>query len=194
MAYVYVLDPQGRLVGVLSLRELVLADPAQDVDDIMEDDLVTVATGTDEEEVAKIMTKYNLLAVPVLDEERRMLGIVTLDDALEHPPRRLEAPLPPLPLGPAAASDGSAGRAQGGGLRRPGRPRPTLRGAGCAGAPRSPSRGRGDGARPHRRPGPEPAPSGTSGWKRLRPHVAAEGDRRARAPRANASRDSHGGA
>jgi Mg/Co/Ni transporter MgtE len=83
MTYVYVLDLEGKLVGVVSLRELVLADPAQPVEGIMEDDLVTVAAGTDEEEVAKIMTKYNLLAVPVVDGERRMLGIVTLDDALD---------------------------------------------------------------------------------------------------------------
>ena len=79
----YVLDPEGRLAGVLSLRELVLADPAQAVDEIMEDDLVTVAADTDEEEVGRLMTKYNLLAVPVVDDERRMLGIVTLDDALD---------------------------------------------------------------------------------------------------------------
>ena len=83
MAYVYVLDTEGRLAGVLSLRELVLADPTQGVDEIMEDDLVTVAAGTDEEEVGRLMTKYNLLAVPVVDAQRRMLGIVTLDDALD---------------------------------------------------------------------------------------------------------------
>jgi len=83
MSYVYVLDPGGRLAGVLSLRELVLADPAQEVDAIMEDDLVTVAVDTDEEEVGRLMIKYNLLAVPVVDDERRLLGIVTLDDALD---------------------------------------------------------------------------------------------------------------
>ena len=83
MSYVYVLDPDGRLAGVLSLRELVLADPAQAVDAVMEDDLVTVAVDTDEEEVGRLMTKYNLLAVPVVDGERRLLGIVTLDDALD---------------------------------------------------------------------------------------------------------------
>lgn len=83
MAYVYVLDPAGRLVGVLSLRELVLADPALVVDAIMEDDLVTVAADVDQEEVGRLMTKYNLLAVPVVDDERRLLGIVTLDDALD---------------------------------------------------------------------------------------------------------------
>jgi Mg/Co/Ni transporter MgtE len=83
MAYVYVLDEEGSLVGVLSLRDLVLADPAQPVDAIMEDDLVTVDAAADEEEVGRLMTKYNLLAVPVVDAERRLLGIVTLDDALD---------------------------------------------------------------------------------------------------------------
>ncbi len=84
MSYVYVLDPDGRLVGVLSLRELVLADPGQVVDAIMEDDLVTVAADDEEDEVGRLMMKYNLLAVPVVDGERRLLGIVTLDDALDE--------------------------------------------------------------------------------------------------------------
>ena len=83
MAYVYVLDPDGRLAGVVSLRDLVLADLSQVIDGIMEDDVVTVAADTDEEEVGRLMTKYNLLAVPVVDAERRMLGIITLDDALD---------------------------------------------------------------------------------------------------------------
>ncbi len=83
MSYVYVLNDTGSLVGVLSLRDLVLADPAQAVDAIMEDDLVTVDAAADEEEVGRLMTKYNLLAVPVVDAERRLLGIVTLDDALD---------------------------------------------------------------------------------------------------------------
>jgi Mg/Co/Ni transporter MgtE len=50
---------------------------------IMEDDLVEVTAEVDEEEVGRIMTKYDLLAIPVVGEERRLLGIVTLDDALE---------------------------------------------------------------------------------------------------------------
>jgi CBS domain-containing protein len=83
MSYIYAVDAEGRLAGVLSLRELVLADPAQTVAEIMEDDLVTVGVDAEEEEVGRLMTKYNLLAVPVVDEERRMLGIVTLDDALD---------------------------------------------------------------------------------------------------------------
>ena len=83
MTYVYVVDGKGRLVGVLSLRELVLADPADRVDDVMEDDLVVVTAEAPREEVGRLMTRYNLLAVPVVDEERHLLGIVTLDDALD---------------------------------------------------------------------------------------------------------------
>ena len=49
----------------------------------MEDDVVQVTADVDEEEVGRMMTKYDLLAIPVVDEERRLLGIVTLDDALE---------------------------------------------------------------------------------------------------------------
>jgi len=83
MMYLYLVDPDGALAGVTSLRELVLTEPGQDVADIMEDDVVTVAADTDEEEVGRIMVKYDLLAIPVVDAERRLLGIVTLDDALD---------------------------------------------------------------------------------------------------------------
>jgi CBS domain-containing protein/sporulation protein YlmC with PRC-barrel domain len=83
MTYLYVVDPGERLVGVVSLRDLVLAAPDDVMTSIMEDDLVDVTAGADEEEVGRIMTKYDLLAIPVVDEERRLLGIVTLDDALE---------------------------------------------------------------------------------------------------------------
>ena len=83
MSYLYLLDANERLAGVASLRDLVLAPPDQLVDEVMEDDVATVAADTDEEEVGRIMTKYDLLAIPVVDEARRLLGIVTLDDALD---------------------------------------------------------------------------------------------------------------
>jgi CBS domain-containing protein/sporulation protein YlmC with PRC-barrel domain len=83
MTYLYVVDAEERLVGVVSLRDLVVAAPDDVMTSIMEDDLVVVAVDVDEEEVGRIMTKYDLLAIPVVDEERRLLGIVTLDDALE---------------------------------------------------------------------------------------------------------------
>jgi CBS domain-containing protein/sporulation protein YlmC with PRC-barrel domain len=83
MTYLYLLDAEGRLIGVASLRDLVLAEPDRAVAEIMEDDIVDIAADVDEEEVGRIMTKYDLLAIPVVDGERRPLGIVTLDDALD---------------------------------------------------------------------------------------------------------------
>jgi magnesium transporter len=83
MTYIYFDDAQGRLSGVASLRDLVLAEPGRPVTEIMEDDVVVTTAGVDEEEVGRIMTKYDLLALPVVDEQRRLLGIVTLDDALD---------------------------------------------------------------------------------------------------------------
>jgi magnesium transporter len=83
ITYTYVLDEGQALVGVVSLRDLVLADPRQNLDEIMEDDVVAVTADLDEEEVGRRMTKYNLLALPVVDEGQRMLGLVTLDDALD---------------------------------------------------------------------------------------------------------------
>ncbi len=83
MTYLYIVDPEERLVGVVSLRDLVLASPDEDMQAIMEDDLTEVTADVDEGEVARIMSKYDLLAIPVVDEDRRLLGIVTLDDALE---------------------------------------------------------------------------------------------------------------
>ena len=83
MTYLYLLDEEGRLVGVASLRDLVLAEPDRAVAEIMEDDIVDIAADVDEEEVGRIMTKYDLLAIPVVDGDRRPLGIVTRDDALD---------------------------------------------------------------------------------------------------------------
>lgn len=81
--YVYVTDPQGRLLGVFSLSDLVLADPGAPVDSIMHKHPLRVSPGAPREEVLETIAKYNLLAVPVVDEDNRLLGIVTSDDALE---------------------------------------------------------------------------------------------------------------
>lgn len=81
--YVYVTEPGGRLVGVFSLQDLVLAKPQTPVDDFMHDRFVSVHPSASQEEVAEIVAKYNLLAVPVVDEEGVMHGIVTADDALD---------------------------------------------------------------------------------------------------------------
>ncbi|MEJ2599967.1 MAG: CBS domain-containing protein [Anaerolineales bacterium] len=81
--YIYVQDSDGRLVGIFSLRELVLSKPDTPVSDFMETRVVTVDLEDSQEECAQVISKYNLLAVPVVDPVGRMQGIVTADDALD---------------------------------------------------------------------------------------------------------------
>jgi magnesium transporter len=81
--YLYVLDSYDKLVGVLSLRTLVLAQSGTRLHDIMFDDLITALPDESEADVADGISKYNLLAMPVVNEHGRMLGIVTFDDALD---------------------------------------------------------------------------------------------------------------
>jgi CBS domain-containing protein len=81
--YVYVVNAENRLVGVFSLRELVLAQPETSVADFMERRVVVVQLLDPQEKVAQIVAKYNLLAVPVVDDSGRLHGIVTADDALD---------------------------------------------------------------------------------------------------------------
>ena len=81
--YVYVLDGDGRLVGVLSLRDLIVARPETRIADVMIDEPVAVRALEPAESVAETIAHYNLLAVPVVDDERRLVGIVTVDDAID---------------------------------------------------------------------------------------------------------------
>jgi magnesium transporter len=81
--YAYVLDPGMRLLGVVSFRELFAAPPEQLVRDIMHTDLVTVTEETDQEAVAHLFRKEGLLAIPVVDADGRMKGVVTADDVVE---------------------------------------------------------------------------------------------------------------
>ncbi|MDO9289003.1 MAG: CBS domain-containing protein [Thermodesulfovibrionales bacterium] len=81
--YIYVLDKDEKLVGVTSLRELLLAEPDCLIADIMETNLKTVSPGEDEMVAAGIISKYNLLALPVVDEDGYMHGIVTVDDIID---------------------------------------------------------------------------------------------------------------
>ena len=81
--YVYTLDPAGALTGVLSLRTLIVADRDARLSDLAYRDVVWVAPDVDQEDVADEMAKYDLVAVPVCDENRHVLGIVTVDDALD---------------------------------------------------------------------------------------------------------------
>jgi magnesium transporter len=79
----YVTDGQRRLTGILSLRDLVTADPEDRIGDVMTRDVVSVSTDTDQEEVARAIQRYDFLAVPVVDREQRLVGIVTVDDVID---------------------------------------------------------------------------------------------------------------
>jgi magnesium transporter len=81
--YVYVLDDQRKLLGVLSLRDLILAPRQALVRDIMDKEAVTVRADDDREQVAQVMARYDLLAIPVTDAEGRLVGIVTHDDVMD---------------------------------------------------------------------------------------------------------------
>jgi Mg/Co/Ni transporter MgtE len=83
MFYVYVLDVEKHLVGTFSLNNLIFARPGQMVSDFMTKHLITVNLTDDQETVAQTVAKYDLLAVPVVDEQNRLHGIVTADDALD---------------------------------------------------------------------------------------------------------------
>ena len=81
--YLYALDDDGRLTGVISLRELVVTPGDTNLKDIMSRQVHAVRPETDQEEVAKIVSQYNFLAVPVVDSEEKLLGIVTVDDVVD---------------------------------------------------------------------------------------------------------------
>lgn len=79
----YVKDGHSRLIGVVSAKDLLLAEPDRIIDDIMQRSFVSVTTYEDKEEVALKFSKYDLLAAPVVDSEGRLVGIVTFDDAMD---------------------------------------------------------------------------------------------------------------
>lgn len=81
--YTYVLDTNKRLVGVLSLRNLIIAEPDEIIGDIMSDNVVSVSVGRDQEEVAQMIRDYDFLALPVVDFQNHLLGIITVDDILD---------------------------------------------------------------------------------------------------------------
>ena len=81
--YLYVTDEASHLTGVVSLRDLVTAPASAELKGLMERDVVNVTPDTDQEEVAKLVSKYNLLAIPVIEKDRTLLGIVTVDDVVD---------------------------------------------------------------------------------------------------------------
>ena len=83
MGTVYTVDERGALTGVLSLRELLAAPEGARVSEVFWSEVVTVAATADREEVAQLTSNYDLVAVPVVDAERRLLGVVTVDDVID---------------------------------------------------------------------------------------------------------------
>lgn len=83
IAYIYVVDAAGRLVGVISLRELLLAEPRTPIAEIMNTKVVSVPAAMDQEEVARVVSQYDLVAIPVVDDQHRLVGIITVDDLVD---------------------------------------------------------------------------------------------------------------
>ena len=81
--YVYVVDDDGRLVGVVSLRMLVTSRPSQRIEDVMQTELVLARPDTDQEEVAELVSRYDVVAVPVVDDQRRLIGVIDVDDVVD---------------------------------------------------------------------------------------------------------------
>jgi magnesium transporter len=81
--YAYVLGPHQELLGVLSLRELLLSPDDKRIEEVMRTDIVSVAEDLHQEEIARLIAQHDLMAVPVVDEKNRMRGIVTVDDVVD---------------------------------------------------------------------------------------------------------------
>jgi magnesium transporter len=81
--YLYAVDDENRLVGVVSLRQLLFAPPNTPLRDIMVKDVISVHPETDQEEVARYVADYNFVAIPVVDSESTLIGVVTVDDIID---------------------------------------------------------------------------------------------------------------
>jgi magnesium transporter len=81
--YIYVVDSRQHLVGIVSLRKLIIVPGSTPLKNIMVTDVISVHTQTDQEEVAQIVAKYNLLAIPVVDDQNKLMGIITVDDVID---------------------------------------------------------------------------------------------------------------
>lgn len=81
--YVYVINAQTKLTGVISLRDLIAAEDGTLLEEIMLRNVISVPAEMEQEEVARLVSRYDLLAVPVVDEEQRLLGIITVDDIID---------------------------------------------------------------------------------------------------------------
>ncbi len=80
---IFVVDDDGKLVGVLSLRDLIVAENDAYIEDIMNERVISVNVADDQEDVARVMRDYDFMAVPVIDYQEHLLGIITIDDILD---------------------------------------------------------------------------------------------------------------
>ncbi|WP_195937830.1 magnesium transporter [Romboutsia sp. 1001713B170131_170501_G6] len=81
--YIYVVDNAEKLVGVLSLRELITARDSSIIEDLMSENIISVYVDEDREEAVRLVSKYNLIAIPVIDRQKRLKGIITVDDIID---------------------------------------------------------------------------------------------------------------
>ncbi|HJS28902.1 MAG TPA: magnesium transporter [Anaerolineales bacterium] len=81
--YLFVVDRHGRLSGVVDLRQLIVAAADSTLEEIMDTDVISVPAGTDQEECARLMSRYDLLALPVVDHQDLLIGVITIDDLVE---------------------------------------------------------------------------------------------------------------
>ncbi|TCS96788.1 magnesium transporter [Hazenella coriacea] len=83
ISYIYVTSVRGELVGVVSLKEIILADPKTHLSEIATTDVIAVPADLEQEEVANIMSRYSFVSVPVVDHQHRLIGIITYDDLVD---------------------------------------------------------------------------------------------------------------
>lgn len=81
--YLFVVDAHNILSGVVNLRQLIVAPPTTPLTEIMNPEVISVTQGTDQEECARLMSRYDLLALPVVDADKKLLGVVTIDDVVD---------------------------------------------------------------------------------------------------------------
>ena len=81
--YLFVVDRDARLCGMVSLRQLIVAEPSTRLEEIMDPDVISVPAGTDQEECARLMSRYDLVALPVVNGGNRLLGVITVDDVID---------------------------------------------------------------------------------------------------------------
>ncbi len=79
----FIVDQYGKLCGEISFRQLVMADPAALLQEVMDPEVITVPVGVDQEDVARIVSRYDLLALPVVDDDGLLVGVITVDDVID---------------------------------------------------------------------------------------------------------------